>query len=84
MNDSGFGHIEISLNQVMEKKGLSKSKVAFRAEIQRTQLNNYCNGKIQRLDMAVLSRLCFALDCSLNDIIQYVPPKDLKNRLFSL
>jgi len=74
MNDAGFGHIEILIDQVMERKGLSKSKAAFRAEIQRTQLNNYCNGKIQRLDMAVLSRLCYALDCGLNDIIRYVPP----------
>ena len=73
-HDNEFGHIKILLDEYIQKKGLSKTKVAFKAEMQRTQLNNYINGDIQRLDMSVLCRLCYALDCSLHDIIRYVPP----------
>jgi putative transcriptional regulator len=72
-NDRYFGTIEITLGDYIKKMGISKNKVAFRAELQRTQLNNYIDGKIQRLDMSVLSRLCYALDCELTDILRYVP-----------
>ena len=58
-----------------QKRNLSLTKLSFRAEMQRTQLKHYYDGDIQRLDMAVLSRLCYALHCDLNDLLEYIPPK---------
>ena len=58
MTENKYGIILVNLDKMIEKSGLSKNKVAFRAEIQRTQLNNYCKGKIQRIDLDVLARLC--------------------------
>lgn len=74
MNDSEFGIIQLHLKEIMEDRNLSLSKLSFRAEMQRTQLKHYYDGDIQRLDMAVLSRLCYALKCDLHDILEYVPP----------
>lgn len=75
MNDSEFGTIKLYLKERMEERNLSLSKLSFRAEMQRTQLKHYYDGDIQRLDMAVLSRLCYALDCDLHDLLEYIPPK---------
>ena len=44
--------------------------------MQRTQLNQYCNNEITRLDTAVLARLCTALDCKIEDILEFVPADD--------
>lgn len=74
MNDSEFGTIKLYLKERMEERNLSLSKLSFRAEMQRTQLKHYYDGDIQRLDMAVLSRLCYALDCDLHDLLEYIPP----------
>lgn len=75
MNDSEFGTIKLHLKELMEERNLSLTKLSFRAEMQRTQLKHYYDGDIQRLDMAVLSRLCYALNCDLNDLLEYIPPK---------
>jgi putative transcriptional regulator len=75
MVTSDFGSIEFMLDDVIQKSGLSKSKVAFKAEMQRTQLNAYIKGTIQRIDLIVLCRLCYALNCEFSDIIRYIPPK---------
>ena len=40
--------------------------------MQRTQLKAYMNEDIQRIDLSVMARLCYALDCELNDLIEYV------------
>jgi len=53
-----YGTIKIKLSEQIEEKGISKNKLSQRAEMQRTQLNNYCNNKISRLDIDVLGRLC--------------------------
>lgn len=75
LNDLEFGEIKIHLKELMDKRGISITKLSFKAEMQRTQLKNYINGKIHRLDISVLCRLCHALDCDLNDLLTYIPPK---------
>lgn len=69
-----YGTVRINLASVIEKKGISKNKLSQRAEMQRTQLNNYCNNTISRLDIDVLGRLCTVLECEISDILEFVPP----------
>ena len=76
MNEHDFGYIKIKVTELIETKGISKNKLAHRAEMQRTQLNQYCNNEITRLDTAVLARLCTALDCKIEDILEFVPSDD--------
>ena len=73
MEDKDYGFIKIKLAELIAEKGISKNKLSHRAEMQRTQINQYCNGDITRLDTAVLARLCTALDCRIEDILEFVP-----------
>lgn len=75
MKDIEFGTVLIHLDELMKKQNISINKLSFRAEMQRTQLKKYRDNDIQRLDIAVLARLCYALKCDLNDLLEYIPPK---------
>lgn len=55
---------------------ISMNQLSFHAEMQRTQLRNYRDNKIQRLDIDILLRLCYVLECDLTDLIEYIPPKE--------
>lgn len=57
-------------------KNVSLNQLSFRTEMQRTQLRNYRDNKIQRLDIDILKRLCYVLECNLNELIEYIPPKE--------
>lgn len=70
---SNYGKIIIKINEILAKRGLSKNKLCHLAEMERTQLNNYYNNKITRLDTDVLARLCNALNCEIGDILEYAP-----------
>lgn len=74
MEDLNYGNIQIKLNEIIAEQGISKNKLAHRAEMQRTQLNQYCQGTVTRLDTAVLAHLCHALDCRIEDLLEYIPP----------
>ena len=67
------GKIVIKLDELIKKAGISKNMLSHRAEMQRTQLNNYCKNRVTRLDTDVLARLCYALGCKIEDLIEYVP-----------
>ncbi|MCD7832604.1 MAG: helix-turn-helix transcriptional regulator [Lachnospiraceae bacterium] len=73
MEDQKFGTIKIHLNELIKERNISKSRLSHRAEMQRTQINHYCNNDIARLDIAVLARLCTALDCSIGDLLEFIP-----------
>ena len=75
MRDEDFGPIRIKLEEVIQQSSLSKNKVAQLSQTQRGQLNHYCKGDIQRIDLAILSRLCYALDCRVEDVLEYIPPQ---------
>lgn len=70
------GKIRIKLAEIMDEKGVSMNQLSFRAEMQRTQLRNYRDNKVQRLDIDILQRLCYVLECDLHDLIEYIPPDE--------
>ena len=74
MND--YGKIKIKLDELIKREGLSKNKLSHRAEMQRSQINNYCNNTIARLDIDVLARICTVLNCKIEDLLEFVPPKE--------
>ena len=71
MND--YGKIKIKLDELIKREGLSKNKLSHRAEMQRSQINNYCNNTIARLDIDVLARICTVLNCKIEDLLEFVP-----------
>ena len=75
MEEYDYGYIKIKLDELLKKEGISKNKLSHRAEMQRTQINQYCNNDITRLDTAVLARICTVLDCKIEDLLEFVPAK---------
>ena len=70
-----YGTIRIKLEELIAKAGISKNKLSHKAEMQRTQINHYCNNQITRLDIDVLARICTVLNCSISDLLEFVPPE---------
>ena len=70
-----YGTIRIKLNELIQRAGISKTKLSHRAEMQRSQINHYCNNDITRLDIDVLARICTVLDCEIGDLLEFIPPE---------
>lgn len=75
-SSDSYGDIKIHLAEILEEKNISLNQLSFRTEMQRTQLRNYRDNKVQRLDIDILKRLCYVLECDLTDLIEYIPPEE--------
>lgn len=71
-----WGRFELLLEQYLKKHNITHSRLLKAADLQYPQLKSYCNNEIQRADLNVLARICYALECNIEDILRYVPPKD--------
>ena len=73
-----YGTIRIKLDELIQKAGISKNKLSHKAEMQRSQINNYCNNEITRLDIDVLARIFTVLNCEIGDLLEFIPPEKTK------
>jgi putative transcriptional regulator len=71
-----YGKIRIKLDELIKKSGISKNKLSHKAEMQRTQINNYCKNEITRLDTDVLARICTVFNCRVEDVLEFIPPEN--------
>ncbi len=85
MNDERFidwntNYVEVilTIKDVLIKKNMSMYKLSLLTGIKYEVVSNYCKDKIQRIDKDVLTKICYVLNCSLTDLITYVPYNDGK------
>ncbi len=69
-----YGKIELNIKNVMDKKKITINQVVKRTGLHHQVVTRYYDGTINRIDRDVLSKLCFVLDCELEDIMTYKKP----------
>ena len=65
------GRIVLTIEEYRLMRGISKNKIVLGADVQRTQLQKYCQNQVARVDLGVLARLCDFLQCDLSDLMHY-------------
>ena len=63
--------IKITLDKAQNNAGITRYELAKRTDIQYQIIDNYYKNKVKRYDSYVLERICSALDCKIEDIIEY-------------
>lgn len=63
--------IILSIDKQLEKLKISRYELSKRTGIQYQIIDNYYKNKVKRYDSYVLDRICNALDCKIEDIIEY-------------
>ena len=67
-----YGKIEFNIKDIMKKKNITRNKLAVLTGSTYNVINRYYNNNITRLDLDVLARICYVLDCKVEDVIKYV------------
>ena len=66
-----YGKVEIVLKNLLDKKGISRNKLSSMIAANYNLVNRYYNNKVIRIDLDIIARMCYALNCEVNDILKY-------------
>lgn len=65
------GKIKFKLKEMLEQKGLTKNRLSNLSNVRFDTIQRLCKGNLSRLDLEILCRLCKALNCTIDDLIEY-------------
>ena len=66
-----YGKVEITLKEKKKKKGISRNKLSLMIAVNYDLVNRYYNNRVIRVDIDIIARMCYVLDCDINDILKY-------------
>lgn len=66
-----YGKVKIDIKTIMKKKNITRNKLSDLTGATYNVINRYYNGDISRIDLDVLARICFVLECNISDILKY-------------
>ena len=63
--------VKSNLQTLLDKKGITRYKLAKDADIKYQTIDNYYKDKVVRYDSYILSQICTVLECQVGDILIY-------------
>lgn len=70
-----YGKIKFNIKDIMKKRNITRNKLSKLTGATYNVINRYYNNDITRLDLDVLAKICYVLDCQVSDIISYEKDK---------
>jgi len=71
-----YGKVKIKLKEYLDAKNIKRSNLAFSIKTRFEVIDKWYNNEVQRVDLDVLARICYVLNCKVEDIIEYVDSKE--------
>ena len=66
-----YGKATIQLKQIIDMKKISRNKLCNMIATNYDLVNRYYNNKVVRIDLDIIARMCYVLDCDINDLLKY-------------
>lgn len=66
-----YGSICLHLRELMDQKGINRNQVAKSIGSRFEVVDKWYHGNVENVDLDILARLCFVLDCRVEDLLEY-------------
>ncbi|MEA5057273.1 hypothetical protein SDC9_147089 [bioreactor metagenome] len=66
-----YGKITFHVKEIMDEKDITRSKLSKLANVRFEVADKWYSGNIERMDIDVLTRICYVLDCNITDLMSY-------------
>ena len=64
--------VRLTLDKILENRGITRYELAKRTEVKFQTIDRYYKNRVVRYDSYILDRICKVLDCTPNDILEYI------------
>lgn len=60
----------------MDAKGITRNKLARSINARFEVVDKWYNNDVEKMDLDILARICFILNCSISDLLEYEKPEN--------
>jgi len=72
MDIKQYGHIRIKLSGIMDAKGITRNKMRSLTGVKYEVIDRYYKAEnVERVDLDFLAKVCYVLDCRIEDNLEY-------------
>lgn len=66
-----YGKISIHLKEIMDSKKMTRNYLARVSNTRFEVINKWYHNDVEKMDLDILARICYVLECAPADIIRY-------------
>lgn len=68
-----FGYIKIKLDTIMKSKNITTYELSTKADVRFQTIKKLRESdEVTRINLDVIAKLCYVLDCKVDDLLEYV------------
>lgn len=66
-----YGQIEICLKALIDARSITRNYLAKAVNTRFEVINKWYSNDVEKLDLDILARICYVLECAPSDIVKY-------------
>ncbi len=71
-----YGSVKVKLSEVMDNRGITRNRLRTLTGIKYDVIDRYYKGThVEMADLDFLAKVCYVLDCRIEDLLEYQPPQ---------
>lgn len=71
-----YGLVKVKLAELLEKRGITRNHLRTLTGVKYDVIDRYYKADgVQLVDLDFVAKVCFTLNCSVEDLLEYRPPK---------
>ena len=75
--EKDFGKVTVRIGIAMDAQGITRNRMSTLTGIKYDIITKYYKGEsIDRVDLVTLAKFCYVLRCSVQDLMEYLPPNE--------
>lgn len=71
MQIKDYGKINLKLKDLLEKRNITRNYLARAINTRFEVIDKWYDNNVEKMDFDILARICFVLNCKVEDIIEY-------------
>lgn len=70
-----YGSVKVKLAEVLDSRGITRNRLSTLTGIKYEVVDRYYQGRIERVDLDLIAKICYVLDCNIADLLEYKSPE---------
>ena len=68
-----YGQVVLRLREILDARGMNRNQLASAIHVNFSVVNRWYQGHVEKLDLDILARICYVLNCDVCELLEYHP-----------